>query len=111
MCIGGPEGALRRCRLLAKVAADMRKPDGQHVVAGDGGAISHFVQPLPIRKVPGIGKVPHPLEPLVLKTETECCSAQLRAWPIPCAGSCCRHALIVLSCTTPWRQHWPQVLP
>lgn len=45
------------CRLLAKVAADMRKPDGQHVVAGDGGAICHFVQPLPIRKVPGIGKV------------------------------------------------------
>ena len=43
-------------RLLAKVAADMRKPDGQFVVAGDGAAICHFIQPLPIRKVPGIGK-------------------------------------------------------
>lgn len=44
-------------RLLAKVASDMRKPDGQYQVPGDGAAIAQFIDPLPIRKVPGIGKV------------------------------------------------------
>ncbi|BDA41352.1 probable DNA polymerase IV at N-terminal half [Coccomyxa sp. Obi] len=44
-------------RLLAKVATDMRKPDGQYAIPGEHSAISRFVDPLPIRKVPGIGKV------------------------------------------------------
>jgi nucleotidyltransferase/DNA polymerase involved in DNA repair len=35
----------------------MRKPDGQYVIPSDGAAIARFVDPLPIRKVPGIGKV------------------------------------------------------
>lgn len=35
----------------------MRKPDGQYAIPADHGAISRFVEPLPIRKVPGIGKV------------------------------------------------------
>jgi len=35
----------------------MRKPDGQYSIPADHGAISRFVEPLPIRKVPGIGKV------------------------------------------------------
>ena len=40
-----------------QVATDMRKPDGQFAIVGEHGAISRFVDPLPIRKVPGIGKV------------------------------------------------------
>ncbi|KAK9862384.1 hypothetical protein WJX84_004497 [Apatococcus fuscideae] len=44
-------------RLLSKVAADMNKPDGQYVVAADLPGIKRFVAALPIRKVPGIGKV------------------------------------------------------
>jgi nucleotidyltransferase/DNA polymerase involved in DNA repair len=44
-------------RLLAKVASDMRKPDGQYEIPKDHAAIARFVDALPIRKVPGIGKV------------------------------------------------------
>lgn len=44
-------------RMLAKVASDFRKPDGQYVVPADREAILAFVETLPIRKVPGIGKV------------------------------------------------------
>ena len=46
-------------RLLAKVAADLRKPDGQFAVRPDNASIERFITPLPIRKVPGIGKVSH----------------------------------------------------
>jgi nucleotidyltransferase/DNA polymerase involved in DNA repair len=35
----------------------MRKPDGQYAIMGEHSAISRFIDPLPIRKVPGIGKV------------------------------------------------------
>ena len=44
-------------RLLAKVASDIRKPDGQYEIPKDHAAIALFVDALPIRKVPGIGKV------------------------------------------------------
>ena len=44
-------------RLLAKVASDMRKPDGQYAIAPDNTAITRFIDALSIRKVPGIGKV------------------------------------------------------
>ena len=43
-------------RLLAKVASDMRKPDGQYAIPPDNTAITRFVDALSIRKVPGIGK-------------------------------------------------------
>ena len=43
-------------RLLAKVASDMRKPDGQYSIPSDTTAITRFIDVLPIRKVPGIGK-------------------------------------------------------
>ncbi len=42
---------------LVQVATDMQKPDGQYAIPGEHSAISRFVDPLPIRKVPGIGKV------------------------------------------------------
>ncbi|KAK9834297.1 hypothetical protein WJX81_004273 [Elliptochloris bilobata] len=44
-------------RLLAKIASDMNKPDGQIVLPGDADAVAAFMARLPIRKVPGIGKV------------------------------------------------------
>lgn len=44
-------------RLLSKIATDINKPDGQFVVGRDHKAIQRFMDPLPIRKVPGIGKV------------------------------------------------------
>ena len=43
-------------RLLAKIASDLNKPDGQYVLAGDADAVAGFISQLPIRKVPGIGK-------------------------------------------------------
>ena len=57
-------------RLLSKVAADINKPDGQYVVPPDLPSIKRFVATLPIRKVPGIGKVSQDdltMFPLLLK--------------------------------------------
>ena len=47
-------------RLLAKVASDMRKPDGQYAIPPDNTAITRFIDALSIRKVPGIGKASVP---------------------------------------------------
>ena len=44
-------------RRLAKVCSDLNKPDGQMVVANDRDAILSLVNPLPVRKVGGVGKV------------------------------------------------------
>ena len=43
--------------LLAKIAADVRKPNGQHQVDSSVAAILSFLRSLPTRKVPGIGRV------------------------------------------------------
>lgn len=40
-----------------QVCADRNKPDGQYVLPATLEAVSRFVAELPIRKVPGIGKV------------------------------------------------------
>ena len=53
-------------RLLAKVASDIRKPDGQFAIPGNSTAITRFIDLLPIRKVPGIGKACGHLYPLLL---------------------------------------------
>ncbi|KAL3676154.1 hypothetical protein R1sor_026102 [Riccia sorocarpa] len=44
-------------RLVAKVCTDINKPDGQYVLENRRSAVVDFISPLPIRKVPGIGKV------------------------------------------------------
>jgi DNA polymerase kappa len=44
-------------RLLAKVASDLHKPDGQYVLAPTREAVAAFLAPLPVRKVPGVGRV------------------------------------------------------
>ena len=44
-------------RMLAKIATDVNKPNGQHLVPSNLPAILAFITPLPVRQVPGIGKV------------------------------------------------------
>jgi DNA polymerase-4 len=42
-------------KMLAKIASDFRKPNGQHTVRPD--AVEAFMHALPVRKIPGIGSV------------------------------------------------------
>eukprot|EP00038_Savillea_parva_P021162 m.33613 g.33613 ORF g.33613 m.33613 type:complete len:786 (+) comp5035_c0_seq2:97-2454(+) len=44
-------------RMLAKIASDQRKPNGQFVVRPTRDEVLAFIQPLSVRKVGGIGKV------------------------------------------------------
>ncbi|KAM3939241.1 DNA polymerase kappa [Leptodactylus fuscus] len=43
--------------MLAKVCSDRNKPNGQYIIPHDRQAVMDFIKDLPIRKVPGIGKV------------------------------------------------------
>ncbi|VDL19931.1 unnamed protein product [Hymenolepis diminuta] len=43
--------------LIAKIASDLNKPNGQYLVESTLEAVEAFISPLPIRKVPGIGYV------------------------------------------------------
>ncbi|KAL7519717.1 hypothetical protein ACHAWX_004474 [Stephanocyclus meneghinianus] len=43
--------------LLAKVASDINKPDGQHFVGPTEQEIRDFLHPLPCRKISGVGRV------------------------------------------------------
>lgn len=43
--------------LLAKIATDLNKPDGQSYIAPDAASVEAFLRGLPVRKVPGIGRV------------------------------------------------------
>lgn len=43
--------------MLAKVASDINKPNGQYELPDDPTALKEFVHSLSLRKVPGIGKV------------------------------------------------------
>jgi DNA polymerase-4 len=42
-------------KMLAKIASDFRKPNGQHTVRPE--AVDEFMRELPVRKIPGIGEV------------------------------------------------------
>ncbi|GMH35231.1 hypothetical protein BSKO_03099 [Bryopsis sp. KO-2023] len=44
-------------RMLAKVSSDINKPNGQHAVKSDRSSVMEFMKTLPVRKIPGIGKV------------------------------------------------------
>lgn len=43
--------------MLAKMGSDYNKPNGQTIIEPDHDAIVQFLHPLPLRKVPGIGRV------------------------------------------------------
>ncbi|KAG8456499.1 hypothetical protein GDO86_002323 [Hymenochirus boettgeri] len=43
--------------MLAKVCSDKNKPNGQYRIVSERQAVKDFIKDLPIRKVPGIGKV------------------------------------------------------
>ncbi|KAJ3239053.1 hypothetical protein HDU81_006659 [Chytriomyces hyalinus] len=58
-------------RMIAKVCSDKNKPNGQFMVASTPEAVLEFLQPLPIRKIPGIGEV---------------CEKQLRAFGVETCG-------------------------
>lgn len=44
-------------RTLAKICSDKNKPNGQYVLESTKSAVEAFVQDLPVRKVPGVGRV------------------------------------------------------
>lgn len=44
-------------RKLSKIAADSNKPNGQCVIEPTRTAMMGFMHPLPIRKIPGVGRV------------------------------------------------------
>ncbi|XP_051875203.1 DNA polymerase kappa isoform X2 [Pristis pectinata] len=43
--------------MLSKVCSEVNKPNGQYQIPADSSAVLNFIKNLPIRKVPGIGKV------------------------------------------------------
>jgi DNA polymerase kappa len=51
----------RRCgavaSVLAQISSDVNKPNGQHCLPADRGALAAFLEPLPLRRLPGIGRV------------------------------------------------------
>lgn len=44
-------------RMLAKICSDVNKPNGQKLLMGDHDEIQKFMEDLPVRKLPGVGKV------------------------------------------------------
>lgn len=42
-------------KFLAKIASDQNKPDGQFVIPPEN--VPHFIKSLPLKKIPGVGKV------------------------------------------------------
>lgn len=42
-------------KFLAKIASDLNKPDGQYIITPE--QVTDFVLSLPLRKIPGVGKV------------------------------------------------------
>lgn len=42
-------------KMLAKIASDWKKPDGQYTITPE--QVDAFIQPLPVRKIPGVGPV------------------------------------------------------
>ncbi len=45
------------CKIVAKIATDMNKPNGLTIVNPEG--VLNFLSPLPVSKIPGVGKVTH----------------------------------------------------
>jgi len=63
-------------KFLAKIASDWRKPDGQFVIPPQ--RVDAFLLPLPVKKVPGVGKV---MEAKLAAHGIVTCG-DLRQWPL-----------------------------
>ena len=70
-------------RLLAKIASDVNKPNGQHIIPSERSAVGAFLAPLPLRKLPGIGRVADRVLREVLEADT--CAALLERRAALCA--------------------------
>lgn len=44
-------------RMLAKICSDINKPNGQFALEPDRAAVTRFMRDLPVRKIPGFGRV------------------------------------------------------
>ncbi|CAG8501135.1 11342_t:CDS:2, partial [Cetraspora pellucida] len=44
-------------KLLSKICSDLNKPNGQYRLQNNVDDIMNFIRPLPVRKIPGIGRV------------------------------------------------------
>lgn len=44
-------------KMLAKICSEMNKPNGQTYLPNDESEILQFMKDLPVRKIPGVGKV------------------------------------------------------
>lgn len=64
-------------KFLAKIASDWRKPDGQFAIPPQ--RVEAFLAPLPVNKVPGVGKV---MEGKLAALGIVTCG-DLRRWPLP----------------------------
>jgi DNA polymerase-4 len=65
-------------KFLAKIASDWRKPDGLFVIRPDD--VDSFLLPLPVRRIPGVGKVTEKrLEELGIKTVGDLRARELAA--------------------------------
>lgn len=63
-------------KMLAKIASDWRKPDGQFAVLPDD--VDAFMQELPVRRIPGIG----PKAELRLRENGVTTCGELQQWPL-----------------------------
>ena len=58
-------------KFLAKIASDWRKPDGLFVIQPE--QVDSFLLPLPVSRLPGVGKVMEQKLTALLKTAPPCC--------------------------------------
>src|SRR5215471_21713139 len=78
-------------KFLAKIASDWKKPDGLFVIQPE--EIDTFLLPLPVDRLPGVGKVTEEkLKSLLQHTpprHSECSSPTFSSRPAPAKGSAC----------------------
>jgi len=78
-------------KFLAKIASDWKKPDGLFVIQPE--EIDSFLLPLPVDRLPGVGKVTEEkLKSLLQHTpprHSECSSPTFSSRPAPAKGSAC----------------------
>jgi DNA polymerase IV len=73
-------------KFLAKIASDMRKPDGLFVI--QPAQVEAFLTPLPVGRIPGVGKVmDEKLALLGVRTSASCVSCRWPSWSVASAST------------------------